>query len=181
MRALGLGGRLLTATDKGGRGCPCGWNSSAGLSAVMTDSPEALRERRAPTSTLFEVELDPASIRPQLRRALKRSRGLDPELARRARILLGQLTANWLALEGPSSTAAPIVKVRAKSSGIRIDVSATSSALADDFWLKLVTPAIEELATAWGIDARQGGEGTWFELALSEAPGPSPVSSPDSG
>jgi hypothetical protein len=134
----------------------------------MADSLETRRERRAPTSTLFEVELDPASIRLQLRHALKRPRGLDPELARRARILLGQLTANWLALEGPSSTAAPIVKVRAQSSGIRIDVSASSSALADDFWLKLVTPAIEELASAWGIDARQRGEGIWFQLSLSE-------------
>jgi hypothetical protein len=134
----------------------------------MADSLETRRGRRAPTSTLFEVELDPASIRPQLRKALERLKVLDPELERRARIILGQLIANWLALEGPSSAATPIVKLVANSSRVRIDVGGSSSGLAADFWLRLVTPSVEELVSTWGIDRRKQGEGIWFELSLSE-------------
>jgi hypothetical protein len=123
-------------------------------------------ERRARASGRFRVKLDPRELRTQVTRSLAELEGLGRGARRRVQVVIGQLITQWLALEGPEGFRAPVFEVLRFDGHLRIDVAADPPGAPRAFWEELVSLAVEEQVTAWGIDRRRP-EGVWLELDLS--------------
>ena len=118
------------------------------------------RDRRAPVVAKHEIALEPRRFQDELLAFEGLLRSLDSEVRRPIRVLLGQLLAQWLALEGPVGSM--MVRVSVFPSRIRVDVSGEPGGRGYAFWESLVAPHIEALASHWGMDRRSAG--VWFEI-----------------
>jgi hypothetical protein len=121
------------------------------------------RDRRAPVVARHEIALEPREFRERLAGFENALEGLDLDVRRQVRLLVGHLMAQWLALEGPFRTMVLTVEVLPTS--VRVDLAAKPEITRHSFWDSLVTPHVEDLVMAWGIDRRRSS-GAWFEIEL---------------
>ncbi len=89
--------------------------------------------------------------------------GLAPPDRRQARILVGQMAAQWIGEHGPSHRML-VAEVALGASNLRVDISSDPPVDDPDFWEALVSPRIEDLVGRWRIDRRRSS-GLWLELA----------------
>lgn len=109
------------------------------------------------------MALQPLRFREQLRKVEEQLEALDAPDRRQARILFGQVAAQWIGEHGPSHRTL-VAQVALGASTVRVDVASDPPVDDPDFWEGLVSPRVEELAGRWGID-RRSSSGIWLELA----------------
>jgi hypothetical protein len=109
------------------------------------------------------MALQPQQFREQLRSVDEQLEGLDAADRRQARILFGQVAAQWIGEHGPSHRTL-VAQVALGASTVRVDIASDPPVDDPGFWETLISPRIEDLAGRWGID-RRSSSGIWLELA----------------
>jgi hypothetical protein len=111
-------------------------------------------------SARFGLESNPRALRSELSNFLARLGDLDPLAQRTLRQAVGHLVAEWLAIEGPVPDQSALLHVTLRKSSVRMDVSADPPKREPDFWAALITLAIEDTVSSWGVNPA----GIWIEV-----------------
>ena len=117
-------------------------------------------EHRRPVLKHTEFDSSPRRLRKNLRALDTILEGCDTWMCRRVRLMFVELVSNWQR----SFAGEPIsASVEILPGAVRVSFGNARRTLTNDDWDGLITQAIADLVSAWGVDRRMGGW-RWFEF-----------------
>lgn len=120
----------------------------------------ALADKRRPVLRYEEFESSPVRLRATLEKFDRLLDGCNTWLHRRVLLAFGTLVSEWQR----AHRAQPLcVTLELLPRAVRLQIGHPQQTMSGADWDRLVSPAIEDLVEAWGVDMRAAG-GAWFEF-----------------
>ena len=131
-----------------------------------------LAEKRRPVLKHEEFDSSPLRLRTNLEKFDGLLEGSNTWLRRRVLLSFGTLVSEWQRAHRPHALC---MTLELLPRAVRMRVEPPQETLDGSGWDELVTPGIEGLVEAWGVDLRGAG-GAWFEFW--EVRGETPLTRP---
>lgn len=129
-------------------------------------------ERREPSVANFEFATSAARVRESLACVDNVLRGSDPSIARRVRLLLGEIIGRSSDPRRAGAFGVIRVRLSIQPSAVRVELAGSPlltpdelGAGADDVQSRLPVWIVDDLADEWGVDRRAEEPAMWFRIA----------------